>query len=63
MIGCPLENWEAIEWAHKELTNAMLQAVSNNPDLDDDKPVKDENTPRTAFVEDFVLGLLFLDIH
>ncbi|PKX97291.1 uncharacterized protein P174DRAFT_402425, partial [Aspergillus novofumigatus IBT 16806] len=45
----PLENWEATELAHKELFNGMLQAVSDNPDLSDDEPIKDENTLRSIW--------------
>ncbi|KAB8235854.1 kinase-like domain-containing protein [Aspergillus alliaceus] len=45
----PPEKWEATESAHKEIFTGMLQAVLTNQGLDEDEPVKDEETLRSIW--------------
>ncbi|TQB67840.1 hypothetical protein MPDQ_004518 [Monascus purpureus] len=45
----PPEEWEATESAHKEIFMGMLQAVLTNQGLDEDEPVKDEETLRSIW--------------
>lgn len=42
-----LEDQEAIEVAYKELFNRMLQAVLDNPELSNNKLIKDKKTLRS----------------
>lgn len=45
----PPEKWEATESAHKEIFTGMLQAVLTDPEVDEDEPVKDEETLRSIW--------------
>lgn len=42
-----LEDQEAIEVAYKELFNRMLQAILDNPELSNNKLIKDKKTLRS----------------
>lgn len=45
----PLEEWERVELAHREIFKAMLRAVLENQGMDDDEPVKDGETLRAIW--------------
>lgn len=42
----PPENWEAVKLQNMAMFKGMLQAVLENPDPDDDEPVRDERNLR-----------------